>query len=65
MPPGDGGMLAATMKGQAAARVEGLPARAGAAAPVLEKRINEKCPKGGIARRSMSRMPSQCVAQCA
>ena len=31
--------------------------------PSLAKRISEKCPNGGIARRSISRMPSVRAAQ--
>src|SRR5262249_21403693 len=43
----------------AAARATGVPARAALVPPVLEKRISEKCPNGGIARRSTSRMPRE------
>src|SRR5262249_56575569 len=49
----------------AAARATGVPARAALVPPVLEKRISEKCPNGGIARRSTSRMPRERLAQSA
>src|SRR5262249_7671224 len=50
---------------QTAARADGLAARAALVPPALEKRMSEKCPNGGIARRSTRRMPRQRLAQSA
>src|SRR5258708_19183590 len=50
---------------QTAARADGLAARAALVPPALEKRMSEKGPNGGIARRSPSRMPRQRLAQSA
>src|SRR5262245_2067187 len=62
--PGAGELLTAIGSDQAAACAAGSLTCAAVVLPAFAKRINEKCPNGGIARRSTSRTPCERPAQC-